>query len=133
MAIRFKNLKSFNRELEIFGDATVPDEHLKLQKRIALDLLRRIVFRTPVDTGRARGNWQTDLGGGDNSVTERVDPNGGGTISVGAGKIAGAKPFGLITLYNNLDYIKFLEAGSSKQNPSGMVSVSLAEVEAQFR
>jgi hypothetical protein len=128
----FKNLNQFNRELTIFAKQTIPQEHLKLQKRIALDLLSRIVFRTPVRTGRARGNWQVELGGAGNSAIDRKDKAGSSTVAAGAGVIAGARPFGLITVFNNVDYIKFLEGGSSIQAPAGMVDISLVEVEAQF-
>jgi len=133
VAIRFKNLNQFNRELTIFGKTTVPAEHLKLQKRIALDLLRRIVFRTPVKTGRARGNWQVALGAASGSEIENLDKEGNSTFGAGASEIGTAKPYGLITVFNNVKYIKFLEGGSSSQFPQGMVRVSLAEVEAQFR
>lgn len=133
MAIRFNNLKSFNREIKTFGVEVVPQDHLKLQKRIAVDLLRRIVFRTPVDTGRARGNWQVARGGGSDSPLEKFDKSGAATFSAGASAIGGAKEFGIITIFNNVNYINILEGGSSNQFPSGMVAVSLAETEAQFR
>lgn len=133
MSVRFRNLRSFNRDLEKFGKVTVPAQSLKLQKRIALDLLRRIVFRTPVDTGRARGNWQTALGASSRSEIDRLDTSGGTSVSVGSAVIAGARPYGVITIFNNVDYIEYLEGGSSQQAPIGMVAVSLAEVEAQFR
>ena len=133
MAVRITNLKSFNREIKTFGVEVVPTEHLKLQKRIAVDLLRRIVFRTPVDTGRARGNWQVSRGTGGDSPVKSFDKSGGATFSKGASAISGAKPFGIITIFNNVEYINLLEGGSSSQFPSGMVAVSLAETEAQFR
>lgn len=129
----FKNLNQFNRELTVFAKQTIPAENLKLQKRIALDLLRRIVFRTPVDTGRARGNWQVATGAAGGRSTDTTDKEGGATIGAGSAVVAGARPFGVITIYNNLDYIKFLEGGSSRKSPRGMVAVSITEVEGQFR
>jgi hypothetical protein len=133
MTVRIKNLKMFNREIKQFGVEVVPQEHLKLQKRIAVDLLRRIVFRTPVDTGRARGNWQVARGGGSDSPLEKFDKSGGATFAAGASAIGSTKEFSLITIFNNVNYINILEGGSSSQFPSGMVAVSLAETEAQFR
>ena len=132
MAVRFKNLSQFNRELKDFGVKVVPERALALQKRIALDLLSRIVFRTPVDTGRARGNWQTALSESGGTAIDAFDKAGTATISAGASIINAAKPFGVISLFNNVDYINSLEGGSSKRFPEGMVRVSLAEVEAQF-
>lgn len=132
MTIRITNLREFNREIKAFGHNTVPKNHVALQKRIALDLLRRIIFRTPVDTGRARGNWQVTLGPADEKSLVTTDPGGAGTLARGAATIAGAQPFGLITVYNNVNYINRLEGGHSQQAPSGMVRLSLTEVEGQF-
>ena len=43
--------------------------------------------------------------------------------------LASLGPFATVFLYNNADYISFLESGSSAQAPNGMVAVSVAEVE----
>jgi hypothetical protein len=127
MTIKFKNLPEFNKELEIFGKKTVPGDEKRLASRIALDLLRRIVFRNPVDTGRSRGNWQTVVGQSNESQVE-----GGAPLATGAAVIASAPPYSLITIFNNVEYIRKLEEGSSQQAPRGMVRVSVAEVESQY-
>jgi hypothetical protein len=129
--IRIKGLKTFSKDLSNFGKKVVPEDQKRLQQKIALDLLRRIIFKTPVDTGRARGNWQTTLGAPDNSEVE--NPGVGQALGEGAATIASLLPFGVITIYNNVKYIVFLENGSSQQAPSGMVKVSVAETNAQFR
>jgi hypothetical protein len=134
MTIRFRNANQFRRELRKFGQTDVPEEQRILQQRIGLDLLRRIIFRTAVKTGRARGNWQVALGSaGSGSQLELFDTDGNPTLATGAGVIASAPPFSLITLFNNVKYIRKLEAGGSRQHPQGMVAVSLAEVDSQFR
>lgn len=127
MTIRFRNKGRFSKALRDFGGAVVPKRALKLQQVMSLDLLRRIVFKTPVDTGRARGNWQTSTSGSSDSEVPPMDP-----ISAGAIVIASAQPYGVITLFNNVKYIRKLEDGSSQQAPLGMVKVSVAEAEAQF-
>jgi len=132
MTIRFKNLNKFKKELRAFGNRVVPARVLELQQKTALDLLSRIVFKNPVDTGRSRGNWQTAIGGSNESEIEPLaDP-----VATGTAVVSGAKPFGVITLFNNVKYIKALEDGSSRQAPRGMVKVSIAEtksVSAVFR
>ena len=133
MTIKFTNLKGFTREINAFGRTTMPAEQKILQTRIVLDLLRRIVFRTPVKSGRARGNWQTSLGGATDSVLERFDQTGSNVISLGAQVAGSAPPYSLITLFNNVNYIRKLESGSSRQAPRGMVDLSVAEVESQFK
>lgn len=93
--------------------------------KYAVDLLAGVVMMTPVDTGRARGNWTVESGG--SSSTPGIDKNGGQTIAAGAGVIDRATAKGIpqtITLANNLPYIEVLENGSSRQAPHGMVVVT---------
>jgi hypothetical protein len=47
-------------------------------------------------------------------------------------RLSGAQPYGVITLFNNVKYIRNLEDGSSQQAPLGMVKVSIAETNSQF-
>lgn len=129
--IILRGLNFFNRQLQDFEDR-VAENSLKLQQRVALDLLTRIVLKTPVDTGRARGNWQVELNGSGSGTTETVDPAGQATIANGFAAIGAAKPFGKITIYNNVQYIRRLEDGSSRQAPQGMVKLSVEEVLSQF-
>jgi len=128
------NLPSFNISLSQFADR-VPEESLKIQKRVVLDLLRRIVFRTPVDTGRARGNWQV-RSAVTSSEADAKDTAGGATVAAGVSSLSAIKlPFGVIYVFNNVNYIRYLEGGSSKQTnnlPGGIVAISVAEVESQF-
>ena len=51
MTIKFKNLPQFNKELQVFAKVKTPEDQRRFSGRIALDLLTRIVFRNPVDTG----------------------------------------------------------------------------------
>lgn len=108
------------------------DELRQVVRAIALEALRRIVNRTPVHTGRARGNWFVSIGGGGVEVTTEVDPAGGVTITRGGEQIAYYQEidgFPVITIYNNLPYIEPLETGYSKQAPAGMVAVTVAELQ----
>ena len=103
-------------------------------KRVALEAFDRIIKRTPVDTGRARGNWfitVSPVAGGE--VTEVADEDGGNTLARGLGALNGYEQRGdyeVITIYNNLPYILRLENGySQKKAPAGMVAVTIAELE----
>lgn len=111
-------------------------ENLKTVIRaIALEALKRIVNRTPVDTGRARGNWFVSIAGSDEfTVTTEVDPGGNVAISRGSQVIATYQQqddFPIITIYNNLPYINRLENGYSGQSPQGMVAVTAAELQTE--
>lgn len=94
---------------------------------IVLECHRRVVLRTPVDTGRAKGNWQ--IGNDMPTVSlNRLDPTGSAAI---AEAIAFAQTLTLedVTwIINNLVYIRSLEYGHSSQAPDGMVGVTAAEV-----
>ena len=94
-------------------------------RKVALDLFSKVVLKTPVDTGRARGHW----GVGINSVTygAGLDKGGGGTIAKATGVLTGAKAGDRIYIANNLPYIVRLEYGHSKQAPSGMVRTTIDE------
>lgn len=75
-------------------------EELKdITEDTAEELFDEIVRRTPVDTGRAKEGWEL-----------YKDPRGN------------------IQIINDVDYIIYLEEGSSNQAPSGMVRTSIAKV-----
>ncbi len=99
-------------------------------RKIALGVFRGVILKTPVKSGRARGNWQAstgspaigELGSVHNAKT------GGAPIARAAAECSKWDPkSGPIFLTNNLPYIEPLENGSSKQAPAGMVAVTIAE------
>lgn len=95
-------------------------------KKVAADMFGRVVLRTPVDTGRARGNWQITFNVPAEGTSQQVDPTGRGAISEITAKAAQWKD-GAIWLTNNLPYIERLEYGWSKQAPAGMARVTVRE------
>ena len=123
------------------GIETSVDE---ITRKIALIAYDGITKKTPVDTGRARGNWNFSVGNADTTVSsEGFGKSTGSHVnsptppsSPKAPKITLKKGDGLEDIYitNNLPYIKRLEDGHhSKQAPKGMVKVTLAEINNQFR
>lgn len=111
------------------------DKVIVIQKKISMDLLTNIVIMTPVDTGRAKGNWFVSL------VAPRLDfdwaktdAGGASVISEGQAMVSKLQDYGAIYLTNNLPYIVALEKGHSKQAPPGaMVRLSLDRVAAGLR
>lgn len=85
----------------------------------ALSLMNKIVLRTPVDTGRLRGNWFSSI----NRASNQIDGNGERYAST-TGK---AKLGDSIFFVNNLPYAGVIENGSSSQSPQGMIKVTVAE------
>lgn len=85
---------------------------------IATTLDRKIVEKTPVDTGRARANWFVAEGAPRLDTTE-------GTVPSSRPALTGES---VIYITNSLPYIVPLEYGHSEQAPAGMVRVAIAEV-----
>lgn len=98
-------------------------------RALALECLSRVVQRTPVDTGRARGGWTVGIGapkaGGD-----RLDPVGNETINAGAATIENARATDSVYITSNVPYIRRLEyEGHSPQAPNGMVRITVMELQ----
>jgi hypothetical protein len=122
---------SFNLELKNFTNKAEKNSE-KIFRATAISLFGRIIKRTPVDSGRLKGNWQVDVNQPATGNVENIDAtpvkamSGGSAIKIQAGI---GKPSLSDTIYmvNNLPYAKTIEGGSSTQAPSGMVAVSLTE------
>lgn len=94
-------------------------------RAVALSVYRGVTLKTPVDTGRARANWNLSVSKPDLSVNKNATSIKSAHLNKGDGKQD-------IWITNNLPYIKVLENGSSKQAPKGMVAVTMNEVRSQF-
>lgn len=121
------NLAQFNKELDDFAKK-LPEKVTLIQKKVVLEALRRLVMRTPVDTGRARGNWQVTIAEPSEGQVEVFDSEGSATISKGLAALAGLPNFQVVWISNNVDYIEFLEHGSSTQAPEGMLAITIEEL-----
>lgn len=106
----------------------VADNADRLIRRCALATDAAVVLATPVDTGRARANWQVELGepaagviGDLKDKKAQFDRSGQSTISQGSEAIKGYKSGTSINITNNLPYIERLNDGWSAQAPSGFV------------
>lgn len=82
--------------------------------------------------GRFRANWTLSFGGMDGTTTEAHDKIGEATIARLSGEMDTypTEGYPVIYLQNNLPYAERLEAGYSKQAPSGMVAISIVELAA---
>lgn len=91
---------------------------------IALAMLNEIVLRSPVDTGRFRGNNIVSVGAPVYASSESLDPSGSETIQRGLSAMSGLEPYTQVYIQNNLPYATALEDGHSKQAPGGVYAVS---------
>jgi len=127
-----RSLQRFNRDLEKVRKR-YPTRMSDIQKKLVLEALKRIVERTPVDTGRARGNWQVTIGTPANGKLDALDKDGQATIEKGIAVLSGLPPYQIVFLSNNLEYIEILEEGNSQQAPNGMVRLTVLELEGNIR
>lgn len=119
---------SFTLDLTKFATKSSFDIKLVIQK-ISMEAFKRVILRTPVDTGRARANWGCTIGKvSASSISESYDKSGGTTTSAMIATIKGFSGDGSVLLINNLPYINELENGSSTQSPQGMVRITAAEM-----
>lgn len=120
---------SFVLDLTRFAQRTNTDMR-QVVRKLAFESFKRIILRTPVDTGRARANWGVTIGSPRSGAfnTEAVDKSGSRTLETARSQAEHFDCQGSIFMTNNLPYIGALEYGSSKQAPSGMVRVTVAEM-----
>jgi len=96
-------------------------------RKIALEMFRRIILKSPVLSGRFRGNWQLAIGSVPNGTLELDDKTGTATIAKGAATALGANAGDTIYFANNLPYARRLEEGYSQKAPNGMVALTIQE------
>jgi len=102
----------------------------KLVRGLALEAQGRLVRKTPVDTGRARANWNVARTSPDRSADRDADRSDvPAKLVEGRATIAEFGAGDRIFLTNALPYIPELEKGSSDQAPNGMVRVTSKELE----
>lgn len=113
-----------------------------VQKQLVFNIYSEVCRRTPVDSGRARGNWNISI----NELDDSVDENATSQKFTSIQQIPEPKRGDTIYIYNNLPYITKLEYGGysekpetektvkgfSKQAPHGMVGVTLANISRHF-
>ena len=101
-------------------------------RAIALELFSSIIKDTPVDTGRARGNWQTSIGAPKDGEINR--DGAGPALAEAASETAKFGMGKVIYLANGLPYIYRLEyLGWSKQSPDGMARRNVARIQSIVR
>lgn len=122
----------------------------KVVKKVALDMFKSVIMKTPVDTGRARSNWMVGI----NRIPQETGMgivSQGGAISKMHADVDAAKLGDAVALANSVAYIGTLEYGGypktvkygsegkngmrqiksvggfSHQAPNGMVRITVEE------
>lgn len=128
------NVHQFNKEVNGVVKDFTTKKALDFQRLVAMELFRRIILRTPVDTGRARGNWQITINAPPTEILEREGKQFESVINAELGKLNSIPMYSTVYITNNLDYIYYLEYDRrSPKSPDGMVEISLKEVADELR
>ena len=117
---------SFTLDLLALGEQ-VHDNLALVYQKVIIELLARIIEKTPVDSGRARANWQVALNVAPDDVTDSYDKAGSIALSKGEAEALKAMPEDEVYIINNVPYILKLEHGSSTQAPSGIIAITVEE------
>ena len=104
----------------------------KVITTVAGRALSAVVLSTPVDTGRARGGWTVGINSPVRSG-KTLDPGGAATIARGKSTASRVKSGQKIYIANNVEYIGFLNDGSSAQAPKNFVQSAVRAAAATVR
>lgn len=116
----------FHKALKKFKVDSLEKAEAVFQK-VAFDMSRRIIMRTPVDTGRARANWQPGINARPSTSVASFDKSGRQATSAAKSSVSELKIGDVFSLVNNVAYIVPLEFGHSSKAPNGMVRITVAE------
>lgn len=117
--------RNFSKLLERAGDKAD-----MVVRKVAQDFANSFVLKSPVDTGRFRGNWNTAFGAPNLSISTSTE---GGAEVRAASILPAYKTGDTIFITNNLPYALRLEYGWSDQAPKGMVRTTIAEYSQYLR
>lgn len=152
------NVDEFKKAVDDYVRQEVPALSIAFQKKLAIEALKRVIEKTPVDTGFHRAQWQVSIGVPLDSILNRTDRQGNQTLAAGITKLAGMQAFQVVWITNNGPAIVLLEEGGfepsdpgpskdrrksrqgrvlvkggfSVQAPQGMVAVTIQELEVIF-
>ena len=98
-----------------------------IKRRIELEIFKELIETTPVDTGRAKAGWNMGP-----MLTNNVPPKDksgyGYDASMNVNPSMAPQDAPIIYIYNNVEYIGRLNAGSSTQAPREFVQIAIDKV-----
>ena len=104
-------------------------------KKVAGEMLQRVVVQTPIDTSAARQNWRVGVDSVNTLVDENeTDGSGQGAIRKGIATIQAGGGIGkIVYISNSLRYIERLNNGWSMQAPKNFVELSFQSVVNKYK
>lgn len=125
--------------LQELAESDLPESRRRLVQDATREALQRTIEMNPVDTGRSRAAWVAALtqAGGSPPPGWRGPHPQGGAIAQGA-SLGGLEPSDegdttSLTARNQVQYVAFLEYGTSRMSPFAMVRRALAFTQQRVR
>lgn len=126
--------EQFSMELGQWGEKVAKKDSVNFLKKISLEVYNRVTEKSPVDTGRFKGNWMVGIGKSSEETLGVHTPGDAKAENLRQeAVIYSISKLAMVHVSNNLDYALKLENGSSKQAPAGMVGITVQEVETHFK
>ena len=120
---------SFTGDLANFKVKTLEQSYL-IHQKVTVDLFTKVIIGTPVQDGRARGNWAVSYNQPFPRETGKKDKSGGETVNRMVSDVADFDGINgrIVYITNNVPYINRLEyEGWSPQQEKGWVRSAINE------
>ena len=127
-------MKGFSKRM-IQIAAGVEENSSALVRKTVITVASAVALRTPVDTGRARANWRTQVGSPLTAQAGAFPLGSKGSSGAAAAAQATSEAIRAVQapiqsgipvfISNNLPYIEALNRGSSTQAPEGFVESAI--------
>lgn len=111
----------FTADLNRFA-RSIDTEFATVIKRASFNIYGGIIRKTPVNFGTAQAGWIIGV-----NSTPALGVSSTAKIESAKLDILDREPYSLVIIANAVPYIRFLEMGSSKKAPEGMVAITIAE------
>ena len=132
-------LLNFNKALDRAFERVSTEKAAQLQRVLAFNFVEKVLPMTPVDTGRARGNWQIEIGLLPTGETGVLDKTGQVTLQSAQAKLdryvqeiqssaengssnnASVQKLQVVWVANNTPYIEVLDSGFKVSRKTGQL------------
>lgn len=113
----------------------IQKEASQAASNVALEIVRELAQKTPVDTSRALSNWRVGLGRPESSsitphfpgiLGDTKSESATATVDAARDVLTGKRPGQPVYIANFLTYIDDLNEGKSRQAPAGYVESAIA-------
>lgn len=126
------NIKDFQKGLKAHTKKLEKLTKKEVKEGVFAVGLKGLIFKTPVDEGTARGNWNVEINKIDDSTNEGNQTYH--ALTEGKNTIDKFKMGDIIYFTNALPYINRLEYGwSERQAPNGMMRLTYQELKNHFK